>query len=68
MEFPHVYDQILVEDLIATRLFMNFPLMAIMFMIAASITQYLTGVADDMNTPLKVWNSHMFTTRFWSWT
>ena len=66
MEFPHVYDKILVVDLIATRLIMNFLLMAIMFMTAASITQYLTGVADDATIPLKVWNSHTFTTGFWS--
>ena len=66
MEFPHVYYKMLVEILIAARLFVNFPLMAIMFMTVASITQYLTGVADDATIPLKVWNSHMFTTRFWS--
>ena len=37
---------------------MNFPLMVRMFMIAASIPQYLSGVADGATTPWKVWNSH----------
>ena len=45
---------------------MNFPLMVRMFMIAASITQYLTGVADDATIPRKVWNSYMFATILWS--
>ena len=63
VDFPHVYDKLLAETLIAARPIMNFPFMAIMFMIAASITQYLPGVADDVTTKLKIGNSHMFSTR-----
>ena len=64
MEFLHGCDKFLVENLIATRPIMNFPLMAIMFMTAASITQYLTGVADDATIPVNVWNPTCLRTDF----